>query len=307
MKNYSRSPLLNGIRFRFEKETFLKLDMALLPIKDILCNSFRLMWPAVGVLFLTTFIAAFLTRFVFVAGLESFWKIILRFFRLSIILTLPTVFLPYVSGFVQYLLNQGNYRLIQVNKKRNREFDHWDSWLVRPLQCIGLAMLITSKFVALLQIYTGEAVTSATILPPLQFSIVRFLSVTAIAMATALLLSVLWMFDDLGIRYVDRKRGEVKMIGKYVGIVIPVFFGFYGILHLFQSHEWLSAMGYVFQITVVLYPPAVVMTAFHFLYVKKHKSVLLRKLKKGHEFIFADKDRSHKYTKEAAQVTSEQL
>jgi len=248
-------------------------------MKNILSRNFKLMWPAVAVLLLTVFISAFWGKFTFVTGMESIWKILLRFFRLIIILALPILFLPHVSAFMQYLLNRGNYRLIQFREEKGHEFNRSQIWFVRPLQCIGLAMLIAAKFITVLQIYTGEAITTSTVLPPPHFSLGRFLSITAIAMTTSLLLSFLWTLDDLGIRYSNRKTGEVRMIGKYIGILLPVIFGFYGIFNLFAIHERLLAMRYIFQMIVVLYPPFVVMTVLHFLYIEKYESTLLKKLK----------------------------
>jgi hypothetical protein len=253
--------------------------MAAYQMKNILSKSFKLMWPAVAVLLLTVFISAFGGNFTFVTGIESIWKILLRFLRLIIIMALPILFLPYVSAFMQYLLNRGNYRLIQIRLERNHEFNRLHSWLIRPLQCIGLAMLIAAKFITVLQIYSREAITTSTVLPPPHFSLGRFLSITTIAMTTSLLLSFLWTLDDLGIRYSNRKTGEVRMIGKYIGILLPVIFGFYGIFNLFEIHERILAVQYIFQMIVVLYPPFVVMTVLHFLYIEKYEPTLLEKLK----------------------------
>jgi hypothetical protein len=250
-----------------------------LAMKNVLSGTFKLMWPAVAVLLLTAFISVFWGNFTFVTGIESIWKILLRFFRLIIILALPILFLPYVSSFMQYFLNRGNYRLIQSRVERNREFNRLHSWFIRPLQCIGLAMLIAAKFITVLQIYSRDAITTSTVLPPPHFSPGRFLSITAIAMATSLLLSFLWTLDDLGIRYSNRKTGEVRMIGKYIGILVPVMFGFYGIFSLFEIHERLLAVQYISQMVVVLYPPFVVMTVLHFLYIEKYESTLLDRLK----------------------------
>jgi hypothetical protein len=270
---------VGGISLHDKKTTLPRLAMAVYQMKNTLYKSFKLMWPAVAVLLLTLLIAAFFTKFVFVSGVESFWKILLRFFRLIIILALPILFLPYVSVFMQYFLNRGNYRLIQMPEERGHEFNRWQGWLIRPLQCIGLAMLIASKFITVLQIYTGDTSTTSTVLPPLHFSMGRFLSITAIAMTTSLLLSFLWTLDDLGIRYSNRKTGEVRMIGKHIGILLPVIFGFYGIFNLFESHERLLAIRYIFQMVIVLYPPFVVMTVLHFLYIEKYENILLEKLK----------------------------
>jgi hypothetical protein len=272
--------LVGGISLHNKKTTLPGLAMAAYQIKNILSKSFKLMWPAVAVLLLTVFISAFLGKFTFVTGMESFWKILLRFFRLIIILALPILFLPYVSVVMQYLLNRGNYRLIQMPEERGHEFNRWQGWLIRPLQCIGLAMLIAAKVITVLQIYTGEVITNSTVLPPPHFNLGRFLSITAIAMTTSLLLSFLWTLDDLEIRYSNRKTGEVRMIGRYIGMLLPIVFGFYGIFNLFEIHERLLAVQYIFQMVVVLYPPFVVMTVLHFLYIEKYATVLLEKLKK---------------------------
>jgi hypothetical protein len=39
------------------------------------------------------------------------------------------------------------------------------------------------------------------------------------------------------------------------------------------------AVQYIFQMVIVLYPPFVVMTVLHFLYIEKYATVLLEKLK----------------------------
>lgn len=91
-----------------------RLAHVIISSRKALLNGIRLTLPAVVVLLLTLFTPVFFTKFIFVTGVESFWKILLRFFRLTIILALPILFLPYVSMFMQYLLNRGNYRLIQV-------------------------------------------------------------------------------------------------------------------------------------------------------------------------------------------------
>ena len=68
------------------------------------------------------------------------------------------------------------------------------------------------------------------------------------------------------------------MIGKYIGILLPIIFGFYGIFSLFESHERLLAVQYIFQMIIVLNPPFDVMNPFHSLYSGKHEADLLGKL-----------------------------
>ena len=69
------------------------------------------------------------------------------------------------------------------------------------------------------------------------------------------------------------------MIGKYVGLLLPIFFGFYGIISLFQDNTQLIVAKYVAQMVVVLYPPFVVFNVLHSRYLKSREEILLKKLK----------------------------
>ena len=247
--------------------------------KNILIKCFKLMWPAIVVLLLTLLISAFFTEFTFITGLESFWKIFLRFFRLSLVLTLPLLLLPYICSIIPRLSNKRNWHLIHVKEDGDDKITTLKNWLVRPFQGIGLAMLVATKLITLLQIYTSAALNTSAILPPGQFNPGRFLGVTIIAVITSLLLSFLWTLDDLGIRYFNRKTGEIKMIGKYIGFLLPIVFGFYGIFSIFESHVHLLAVLYIAQMVVVLYPPFVTMAVLHALYIEKREAILLDKLK----------------------------
>jgi hypothetical protein len=95
----------------------------------------------------------------------------------------------------------------------------------------------------------------------------------------SLLLAFLWTLDDLGIRYYNKKTKEVRMIGKYVGLLLPIFFGFYGIITLFDNHSKMVVVKYVAQMVVVLYPPFVIFNVIHSRYLKSREQILLRKLK----------------------------
>ncbi|MBI5584575.1 MAG: hypothetical protein HY892_12210 [Deltaproteobacteria bacterium] len=95
---------------------------------------------------------------------------------------------------------------------------------------------------------------------------------TGIAILISLLLSILWTFDDLGVRYHNRKDQELKMIGKYIGTLVPVILGLYGvfslhILHAQQLGE--SALTHVFRIIITLYPSLVIFAVVHNYFIKK--------------------------------------
>ena len=102
-------------------------------------------------------------------------------------------------------------------------------------------------------------------------------------MVISLFLSTLWTLDDVGIRYVNRKAQEIKMIGKYVGLVMPILFGFYGIFSLITDFPTEQVFIYLLKTVMILYPPFLVFTICYAHFIKNRKEYLSQKssLKKG--------------------------
>jgi hypothetical protein len=246
---------------------------------DVLKRMVIAAWPALAVLFLSVVISVFFSGFTFAVGMESLWKILLRFLRFSLVLAIPIPLLPHVCGLMQGLLNRRNLRLIQIREERHPVRIPWQIWLIRPFQGMGLAMLIATKLIALVQISTNAAINSSVVLPPTQFQLGRFLSATAVAVTTSLLLSFLWTLDDLGIRRHNRKTGEIRIIGKYLSALLPILIGFYGIFSLFGSHERLLAIRYIAQMVLALYPPFLILAIVHKFYTEKRELLILKRLK----------------------------
>jgi hypothetical protein len=235
--------------------------------------------PALAVLFLTVLISVFFSEITFAVGMESIWKILLRFLRFSFFLVIPIPLLPHVCGLMQGLLNRRNLRLIQIRQERHPVRIPWQIWFIRPFQGIGLAMLIATKLIVLVQISTSPETYSSIVLPPAQFHWGRFLSATTVAVTTSLLLSFLWSLDDLGIRRHNRKTEEIRIIGKYLSALLPILFGFYGMFSLFESHERLLAVRYIAQMVLALYPPFLVLAVVHKFYAESRELLILEKLK----------------------------
>jgi hypothetical protein len=242
-------------------------------------ENIREMGPALAILLATLIISTFITEFTFTFGARALWKNLFRFLRLSLVLTLPLFLLPSICSLVEGFLNRGNRQLTQVQEDRDTAIRAMKSWIIRPFQGIGLAMLLATKLLSLLQLYTGSSITVHTVLPPGHFNPGRFFSAMAIGVTVSLLLSFLWTLDDLGVRHYNRKTGEVRMIGKYVGLLLPIFFGFYGIISLFEDNTRLLAAQYIAQMVVVLYPPFVVFSVLHSRYLENREDSLLAKLK----------------------------
>jgi hypothetical protein len=152
------------------------------------------------------------------------------------------------------------------------------NWILRPLQGIGISMLIATKLIFVLEIYSGGGIEGSVIMPPPSFSPGRFLATTAMALTVSLMLSYLWTLDDLGIRLYNRKTKEIRMIGKYLGLILPVLLGFYGIISLSKNHSLVMAIQYLVQMILILYPPFLVFSVFHAFYLDRREFGLLRRL-----------------------------
>lgn len=207
------------------------------------------------------------------------WMAPLRFARFAFVLCVPLVALPIIYRFV---VRKTADSLIRINHKEKHTIDPFKHWFFRPLQGIGIGLVFGTKLIAVLQLISGPADGNSLLISEGVFQFGRLLTVTAITVVVSLLLSTLWTFDDVGIRYFNKKDQELKMIGKYVGTIVPFVFGMYGILSLLASYPMGEASLLVFKIAVVLYPPLAVFTIIHAYFVKKRIELFLDyNLKKG--------------------------
>ena len=240
---------------------------------------FRDTAPAIVLLLVSLLISLFVTEFVFVSGITALWKILFRFVRTSLVLIIPLLLLPLVCSLLRRALSRSGRKLVQIQKERIRSIHFFEVWVVRPLQGIGLSMLIATKLISALQIYTGSAVSVSLLFPTGGFLLGKFMITTAIFVGASILLSLLWTLDDLGIRHYNKKTGEVRMIGKYLGVLLPIAFGFYGLMNLYGEYAQSFAVKYVGQMALVLYPPFLVFAVTQYRYIQIKEGLLLKKLK----------------------------
>jgi hypothetical protein len=238
---------------------------------------FRSLWPAFLVLAVNLALSVFIGNFTFVGGTDALWRIPFRYLRFSLILALPLFLLPMLSVVMGRLFTFGRRKLIALHE-RDTVITPAKTWLIRPFQGIGPSLLIGSKLIGILQGYSAVATGSAGVLPPSQFSPGRMLTSMAIAVIVSLLLSLFWTMDDLGAGQRNTKTGEVKMTGRYLGVILPVVFGFTGFLNLLQDIPAYLAVQYVLQITVALYPPFMTLAVCYAVYVHEKGDLILKNL-----------------------------
>ena len=215
--------------------------------------------PALAVLLFSISLSYFLDSFTTAKGWEVISRGLFRFIRFTLLLCLPLCVLLPVCAFVVVKMREN---LLQTENKQERCINPMKHWIFRPFQGIGIGLLFETKLLTTLQLVTGIA-TTPLLFPPGHFQFGRLLVISGITIAVSLLLSILWTLDDMGIRYVNLKDQEVKMIGKYIGTLMPILFGFYGIFGLVSNFPKVQALTYLFKTIVVLYPPFVVFAVLH--------------------------------------------
>jgi len=237
----------------------------------------RLLWPALLVLAANLVISTFIGRFTFLGGAEALWKVPFRYVRFSFILVIPLFLIPILITFWGRLFTFGHLELIVATGEAT-SLSLLKTWFVRPFQGIGLSFLLGAKLISFLQGYSVVATGAAAILPPKQFVYGRMMTSMAIAAIVSLVLSLFWAMEDLGVSQQNKKTGEVHMIGKYLGVILPIVFGFAGYLSLLHDVPAYLAAQYVLQMVVALYPPFVTLAVCHTLYVQRNGDVILTRL-----------------------------
>ncbi len=223
-------------------------------------------------------ISILLGQFAFIRGWEVIYRGLLRFFRITFFLCVSLLLLSPIFGNLSSIMRRKKEIFVQVTGKQHLEIRPVKHWLFRPFQGIGIGLLFATKLLSVLQVVTGSNTKTPLFLPRGQFELGRLLIATGITILVALLLSTLWTMDDLGIRYFNRKDYEIKMVGKYVGTLMPIIFGLYGVLSLFGEFPKVEALLYLSRVIIILYPPFAVFSVFHGYFVRRKAEDLSKRL-----------------------------
>jgi hypothetical protein len=230
--------------------------------------------PALLVLFANVLFVTFSGIPSFFNAWQGLWKTLFRFFRFTFVLCLPLFATIPIYGFI---VKKKKKVLLQIEEKPGFTIYRVKHWVFRPFQGIGIGLVFATKLLTILQLIVGPTSKTFLLIPQGQFELARLLMVTAVTVFVSLLLSVLWTLDDMGIRYFNRKDQELKMIGKYVGTLMPLIFGLYGMFGLLATYPASQAFAYAFKIVVVLYPPLAFFAAIHTHFLRKRLGLLLKR------------------------------
>lgn len=236
--------------------------------------------PALTVLFFSILFSYFFDSLTPITGREVLLRALIRFVRFALLLCLPLYVLLPIYRFVVTRMRE---TLLLTGKRLEPGLHPVKHWFFRPLQGIGIGLLFETKLLAALQILTGVTAQPFLFFSRGQFQLGRMLVISGITVVISLLLSILWTLDDVGIRYVNRKNQEIKMIGKYAGILMPILFGFYGIFSLIADYPTKQVFIFLFRTVMILYPPFAVLAIMHFRFLTDREEYFSERtsLKKG--------------------------
>ncbi len=212
----------------------------------------RAIAPAIAVLLSLFFLSHSSDSHALVGGWEVVLRVLFRCFRFTLLLCLPLYWLLPTSAFFVRSLRRN---LLQTNEIGELSIAPMKHLVFRPFQGIGIGLLFETKLLAVLQIVTGGTAEPFLLIHRGQLQLGRMLVVSGITVMVSFLLSTLWTLDDAGIRYVNQKDQEVKMIGKYVGTLMPIIFGFYGIISLIAAFPTGHVLSYLLKTILILYSP----------------------------------------------------
>lgn len=133
--------------------------------------------------------------------------------------------------------------------------------VLRPLQGMALSLIFAERFLDFLTFSTGTSY-AGFILASTVFS---FLMVNPLI---SLFLSFVWTFDDLCIKVYNRQTDESRMLGRSIGIAIPLITGAIGTFTIFHRTHPIDALIDLVGTLMVLYPPYVLCVIFHHQFVR---------------------------------------
>ncbi len=232
--------------------------------------------PVLLLLAFTIILSVFYSDFTPSKGWSVLYRVFVRFIRFSLLLCLPLYTILPIYGTI---VGRPRSSLLLVEDKQELFIHPMKHWIFRPFQGIGIGLLFETKLLSALQIITGITTNPLLFLHGRQFQPLRQFVIGGITVVISVLLATLWTLDDTGVRYVNRRDKEIKMIGKYVGVMMPIIFGCYGVFSLIASFSREQVIMYLFKTVIILYPPFAVFAVVHTYFIK---SKLERFLKKAH-------------------------
>ena len=242
-----------------EDESSLKMSLAVL--------------PALLVLALTVVIslATGHPRDLFLSHSAS--SILIRFVVVTPLLVAPIAIVPRLLTLAGRLVKNNKFFgwFVKTRAAPHQEFTVSEDLVLRPLQGMALSMVFAERFLDFLVFSTGASYASIVI----RSTVFAFLMLNPLI---SLFLSFMWTFDDLGVKIYSKETGETRMLGRSIGIILPLVTGAIGVSTLFHRTYFMDAVIDLLGGFMVLYPPYVLFVILHHEYVRRRFTDLSRRL-----------------------------
>ena len=202
---------------------------------------------------------------------QSHVRTLVRFLAITMILLAPLPILPPFILFAGKRLTEEGFfgRLVKGEMRSSAPFRKSLLWIIRPLQGIGMSLLFSNQFLNLFKTFPQASFLDALIRPIL---------FVVVSVPISILFSTIWSLDDLGVRLYLKQSGEVRLVGSYVGTILPVASGALGIYSLLQRSSPVDALLLLGLMVMALYPPYVLFAVIHDKFLGQHKVRLFENL-----------------------------
>jgi hypothetical protein len=201
---------------------------------------------------------------------QSHVRTLVRFLAITMILLAP---LPILPSFILFagkrLRDEGFFGRLVKGEMSSAPFRKSLLWITRPLQGIGMSLLFSNQFLNLFRTFPEASFLDALIRP------ILFI---VVSVPISILFSTIWSLDDLGVRLYLKQSGEVRLVGSYVGTILPVASGALGIYSLLQRSSPVDALLLLGLMVMALYPPYVLLAVIHDKFLGQRKVRLFENL-----------------------------
>lgn len=190
-------------------------------------------------------------------------SVLAKFMLATPALMVPIVILPRIlthAGRIKS--NQLFGWLVRSKSSPQHEFTVSNDLLLRPFQGMALSLLFAERFLDFLEFSTGIAYISIVI----RSTVFALLMVNPLI---SLFLSFVWTFDDLGVKVYNERTDELRMLGRSIGVAIPLITGAVGVFTMFHRAYFSDALTDLVGTLMVLYPPYLLFVIFHHEFVKR--------------------------------------
>ena len=230
-----------------------------------------LLSPAIAVLTVTFLVSFFAGTAEIFSLVQSSGRILVRFFAITAVLLAPLPIVPSIISFLgMTLIDEFPFGSI-VRGEARVQFSRYLLWGLRPLQGIGMSFMFVNQLLNLFRTYPETSFISALVRP------VLFI---LISVPFSMLFSIIWSLDDLGVKVYLKNTGEVRLIGGYVGTILPVISGAFGIYSLFQhGFSPMDALIMLTLVALILYPPYVLFAVAHNRFLGQRRARLFESLR----------------------------